>query len=122
MRCGVIASRAQSSRRGPPEGIGRLRAPSLVLPMTETLPARWPALDFADWRDTATTLQLWTQIVGKVRLALTPWLNHGWHVALYVNAHGIGTSPMPSQHGIVEIDFDFVEQRLVVRSSEGPDR
>jgi hypothetical protein len=82
----------------------------------------WPALDYAAWRDTATTLQLWTQIVGKVRLALTPWLNHGWHVALYVNAHGLGTSPIAAGAGLVEIDFDFVRHRLVIRSSEGPDR
>ena len=54
----------------------------------------WPALNYAAWRDTAATLQLWTQIVGKVRLALTPWLNHGWHVPLYVNAHGLGSSPI----------------------------
>lgn len=51
----------------------------------------WPALNYPDWRDTAATVQLWTQIVGKVRLALSPWLNHGWQVPLYVNAHGLGT-------------------------------
>ena len=50
---------------------------------------RWPALPFAAWKDTAATLQLWTQVVGKVRLALTPWLNHSWHVALYVTARGL---------------------------------
>jgi len=82
----------------------------------------WPALDYAAWRDTAVTLQLWLQIVGKVRLALTPWLNHGWHVPLYVTAHGLGTSPMPATRGLLDIEFDFVAHRLVVRSSEGPDR
>ncbi|VTU14431.1 hypothetical protein SRS16CHR_01090 [Variovorax sp. SRS16] len=84
--------------------------------------ARWPMLDYAAWRDTALTFQLWTQIVGKVRLALTPWLNHGWHVPLYVNAHGFGTSPIHTGAGLIEIDFDLLAQRLVVRSSEGPDR
>lgn len=82
----------------------------------------WPALDYAGWRDTAATLQLWTQVVGKVRLALTPWLNHGWHVPLYVNARGLGTSPIHVGGGIVEIDFDFIDHRLIVRSSQAPER
>jgi hypothetical protein len=79
-------------------------------------------LDYLAWRDTATTLHLWTQIVGKVRLALTPWLNHGWQVPLYVNVHGLGTSPIHVGAGIVEIDFDLVDHRLVVRTSDAPDR
>ena len=82
----------------------------------------WPALDYADWRDTAATVHLWTQIVGKVRLALSPWINHDWQVPLYVNAHGVGTSPVHVGRGIVEIDFDFVDHRLIVRTSERPDR
>ncbi|MGE5117568.1 MAG: DUF5996 family protein [Betaproteobacteria bacterium] len=83
----------------------------------------WPALDYAAWRDTALTLQLWTQIVGKVRLALTPWLNHGWQVPLYVNARGLGTSSIHVGGGaLFEIDFDFVAQRLVLRSSGAPER
>ena len=53
--------------------------------------ADWPALPYSEWRDTAATLQLWTQVVGKIRLALTPWLNHGWQVTLYVTARGLGT-------------------------------
>ena len=57
--------------------------------------ALWPDLPYPAWRETAATLQLWTQIVGKVRLALTPWLNHGWQVPLYVTARGLGTSPIP---------------------------
>ena len=84
--------------------------------------SRWPVLDYAAWRDTATTLQLWSQVVGKVSVALAPWLNHGWHVALHVDAHGYGTGPLPTPDGVVEIGFDFVRQRLVLRSSEGPDR
>ncbi len=81
----------------------------------------WPRLDYPAWRDTGATLHLWTQIVGKVRLALTPWLNHGWQVPLYVNAHGFGTSPIHAAGGIVEIDFDLVADRLIVRSSDAAD-
>ena len=54
----------------------------------------WPELRFAEWRDSGATLQLWTQIVGKLRLALSPWLNHGWQVPLYVSARGLGSSAM----------------------------
>ena len=68
----------------------------------------WPALNYRDWRDTATTLHLWTQIVGKVRLALTPWLNHGWHVPLYVNVRGLGTSA-------IHADSRHVRDRLRFR-------
>jgi hypothetical protein len=82
----------------------------------------WPALEYAPWRDTMQTLHLWTQIVGKVRLTLSPWLNHGWQVPLYVNVRGLGTSAMHAAGGIVEIDFDFVDHRLVIRTSEGPER
>ena len=77
----------------------------------------WPALPYPAWRDTAATLHLWTQIVGKVRLALTPWVNHSWQVPLYVTAHGLGTSPIPSGSGIFEMEFDFIAHRLVVRAS-----
>jgi len=82
----------------------------------------WPALPYPAWRDTAATLQLWTQVVGKVRLALTPWLNHGWHVPLYVTARGLGTSPMPVGAEILELEFDFVGHRLVARTSRGEER
>jgi hypothetical protein len=82
----------------------------------------WPALSYRDWRDTAATLQLWTQIVGKVRLALSPWLNHGWHVPLYVNARGLGTSPIHAARRIFEIDFDLVEHRLLLRTPQARER
>ena len=81
--------------------------------------AAWPDLIFAEWRDTAATLQLWTQIVGKVRLRLTPWLNHGWQVPLYVTARGLGTSPIPFETDIVEIEFDFINHELGARTSRG---
>lgn len=84
--------------------------------------AAWPELDYASWRETAQTLQLWTQVVGKVRMALSPWLNHGWQVPLYVNARGLGTSPIHAAQKIFEIDFDFVTHALVLRRSDGPNR
>jgi hypothetical protein len=82
----------------------------------------WPQLDYSAWRDTAATLQLWTQIVGKIRLKLTPWLNHGWHVPLYVTARGLATSGMPARDAMIDIEFDFVAHRLVFRSSRGTER
>jgi hypothetical protein len=77
----------------------------------------WPALPYLEWRDTIATLQLWTQIVGKVRLRLSPWLNHSWQVPLYVNAHGLGTGPIYSGKDIFEIDLDFVDHGLVLRTA-----
>jgi hypothetical protein len=79
----------------------------------------WPALDWAEWRETAIHLQLMTQIVGKVRIALTPWLNHGWHVPLYVTPRGLGSSPIPSAAGPFEIDFDFHEHILRIVTASG---
>jgi len=79
----------------------------------------WPKLPYPAWRDTVGTLQLWTQIVGKIRLTLTPWMNHSWHVPLYVTAHGLNTLAVPAQHEIVEIEFDFVKHQLVARMSDG---
>ena len=79
----------------------------------------WPALPYAGWRDTAATLQLWTQIVGKVRLTLTPWLNHGWQVPLYVTARGLGTSAIPVGKEILDIEFDFISHCVVARTSRG---
>jgi len=84
--------------------------------------AAWPEIPYAEWRDTAATLQLWTQIVGKVRLSLSPWLNHGWQVPLYVTARGLGTSPIPVGTEILEIEFDFVAHRLHMRTSRGDER
>ena len=82
----------------------------------------WPELAFPSWRETAATLQLWTQIVGKVRLALTPWINHSWQVPLYVTARGLGTSPIPAGGESFDIEFEFIEHRLVVRTSTGAQR
>jgi len=80
---------------------------------------RWPELPYGAWKDTRDTLHLWTQIVGKIRLALTPWLNHSWHVTLYVTARGLTTSPIPWQGSTFQIDFDFIDHVLWVRTSGG---
>jgi len=82
----------------------------------------WPELDYSKWRDTAVTLQLWTQIIGKVRLALTPWVNHSWQVPLYVTARGLGTSPIPWDEEVFEIEFDLIGHRLLGRTSRGLER
>src|SRR5207247_3622652 len=67
----------------------------------------WPSLPFTEWQDTATTLHMWTQIVGKIRLTLSPWTNHSWHVTLYVTSRGLTTSPIPHGTSTFEIRFDF---------------
>jgi len=79
----------------------------------------WPELRLASWSDTAATLHMWTQIVGKVRMALAPPVNHFWHVPLYVTACGLGTSAIPYGSRSFEIDFDFLEDRLSVRDNAG---
>lgn len=81
----------------------------------------WPELPYGAWRDTCTTLHLWTQIVGKVRLAATPWLNHSWHVPLYLTARGLTTSAIPCRTGSFELAFDFHEHVLDIRTSDGDD-
>jgi hypothetical protein len=79
---------------------------------------QWPDLNYSAWRDTAATLQLWMQMVGKVRLAHEPWLNHSWHVPLYVTARGLGTSVIHSSPRAFEIEFDLIDSRLLIRNSE----
>ena len=76
----------------------------------------WPALPLAEWKATCKTLHMWTQIVGKIRLALTPWINHSWHVTLYVTARGLTTSPMYIGPRVLEIDFDFVAHELRIQT------
>ena len=79
----------------------------------------WPALPLDAWQDTHATLHLWLQIVGKVRLTQTPYLNHCWHVTLYVTPNGLTTGPVPHGERSFRIDLDFLRQRLVVRTSDG---
>jgi len=78
----------------------------------------WPALAYADWQDTCNTLHLWTQIVGKVKLALSPVSNHWWSIVLYVNARGLTTGPMAYRGRTLQIDFDFCAHELVLRTSD----
>ncbi|TPI13109.1 hypothetical protein FJW06_14935 [Mesorhizobium sp. B4-1-3] len=80
---------------------------------------RWPDLPFAAWKDTYETLHLWTQIVGKIRLMHEPWLNHSWHVPLYVTVRGLTTSPIPMGGRAVQMDFDFMDHLLWLRTSDG---
>ncbi len=86
---------------------------------TTSLPDAWPDLPLDAWSDTCATLHLWTQIVGKIRLACTPWLNHSWHVTLYVTARGLTTSPIPYEMRTFSIDFDFIDHELTVQASDG---
>ena len=79
----------------------------------------WPDLPYRVWEDTCATLQLWTQIVGKIRLSQTPWLNHSWHVALYMTARGLTTSPIPFGERVFQIDFDFIDHLLRIETSDG---
>ncbi|MGP0058809.1 MAG: DUF5996 family protein [Beijerinckiaceae bacterium] len=82
----------------------------------------WPDLPYPAWRETCATLHLWTQIVGKIRLSLTPWLNHSWHVTLYVTARGLTTSPIPYGERAFQIDFDFIDHLLRIETSNGQQR
>jgi hypothetical protein len=83
---------------------------------------QWPALPWGEWADTANTLHMWTQIVGKTRLALTPLQNHWWNVPLYVTAHGLGTSAMVCGDDVLDIEFDFVAHLLHLRLGSGADK
>jgi hypothetical protein len=82
----------------------------------------WPALPLAEWKDTYATLHMWTQVVGKIRLALSPPINHFWGIAFYVTARGLTTSPMPYSKGTIEINFDFISHTLEIATSLGETR
>jgi hypothetical protein len=79
----------------------------------------WPALPLAEWKDTYETLHMWTQIVGKIRLALTPLVNHWWNVTLYVTPRGLTTSAMRYKDRVIQIDFDFINQLLLIATTDG---
>ena len=79
----------------------------------------WPELRYDAWKDTCATLHLWCQVVGKIRLVQTPWVNHSWHVPLYVCARGLTTSPIPHGSRSFEIDFDFIDHTLSILASDG---
>jgi hypothetical protein len=82
----------------------------------------WPALPLSEWKDTYATLHRWTQIVGKVRLALCPRINHWWGAALYVTSRGLTTSAIPFERGVFEVQFDFVAHMLEISTSSGESR
>jgi hypothetical protein len=79
----------------------------------------WPALPFDAWKDTCATLHMWTQVVGKIRLAKAPLVNHWWQVPLYVTSRGLTTSPIPDNARTFQIDFDFIAHRLTMATSDG---
>ena len=82
----------------------------------------WPPLPVSAWADTYATLHMWTQVVGKIRLALAPRVNHWWHVALYVTARGLSTSQIPYQNRFFEINFDFIDHQLRIETCDGDRR
>ena len=95
----------------------------VVIPFVYNSPmptdSAWPPLPLGPWEDTRATLHMWTQIVGKLRLALAPPVNHWWHVTLAVTARGLTTLPMPYDERTIEVAFDFIDHRLVVDLSDG---
>src|SRR5574340_278556 len=84
--------------------------------------AAWPSLPLEEWKDTYATLHMWTQIVGKVRLAQSPRINHSWQVTLYVTARGLTTSPIPYGSSIFQIDFDLIDHHLLIQRNNGASR
>ncbi len=80
---------------------------------------RWPAFAYDEWREAASTLHLWLQVVGKIQLRHTPWINHSWHVALRTSANGLRTGLMWHERNAFEIEFDFIEHRLLIRLDDG---
>ena len=81
---------------------------------------RWPPLPLNEWQPTYRTLHMWAQIVGKIRMTLSPPMNHWWHVSLYVNSRGLTTGPIPYAPGVFEIQFDFQRHALHISTTEGP--
>lgn len=90
--------------------------------MTPSRDDVWPELPLDEWQDTYATLHLWTQVVGKIRLACAPMVNHWWQVPLYVSTRGLTTSPIPYENRTFQIDFDFLDHRLCVETNEGARR
>jgi hypothetical protein len=88
-------------------------------PRMDRLKSAWPELPYAAWKDTYATLHLWTQMVGKIRLAQTPWLNHSWHVVLYVSARGLTTAAIPYGDRTFQLDFDFLNHVLLASTDDG---
>src|SRR4051812_24261018 len=87
--------------------------------MTNQALNKWPTLDYHYLKDTVATVHMWTQIIGKVRLVETPWINHSWHVTLYVSSTGLSTGSIPYQGGVFQIDLDFITHQLHISTSTG---
>ncbi|HEY9695383.1 MAG TPA: DUF5996 family protein [Oculatellaceae cyanobacterium] len=87
--------------------------------MANSIDSVWPSLPVAEWQDTYATLHMWTQIIGKIRLKLTPFINHSWHSTLYVTPRGLTTSSIPSGTRTFEIIFDFLAHELRIETSDG---
>ena len=122
---GVTGTKVQCANFVP--GFARVltaaRTPTIVRDrMAQSTDTAWPDLPYEAWRDTCSTLHLWTQVVGKIRLARTPWLNHSWHVPLYVTARGLTTSSIPHETQTFEIAFDFADHALYIDTSGGARR
>ena len=79
----------------------------------------WPELPLSEWKDTLATLHMWTQIVGKIRLKLSPLENHWWNVPLYVTSRGLTTSAIPYNDRLFQISFDFIDHLLVIETTDG---
>lgn len=79
----------------------------------------WPVLDYEKYKDTLSTVHLWTQIVGKIRLSNSPWINHSWHVTLYVSSRGLTTGSIPYSDGIFQLELDFISHELIISLSDG---
>jgi hypothetical protein len=84
-----------------------------------TIANAWPPLPYEDWKDTYATLHLWLQVVGKVKLVLSPWINHSWHAALHLTARGLSTGPVPYGVRTLQLDFDFISHELRIATADG---
>lgn len=92
----------------------------MALHLTPMIVSSWPALPLLEWKETYDTLHMWTQVVGKIRLALTPRANHWWNTALYVSPRGLTTSTMYHKGRLLQIDFDFVDHKLLIETTDVP--
>src|SRR5438046_488866 len=89
------------------------------MPMGKSSDEQWPSLALDRWSDSCATLHLWTQIVGKIRLAHSPRINHSWQATLYVTSRGLTTSPIPHSGRTFEMQFDFISHELIIQASDG---
>jgi len=87
--------------------------------MIDNTSTPWPKLVFEAYKDTIATVHMWTQIIGKIRLKKTPWLNHSWHVTLYISARGLTTGSIPYDEGVFQVDMDFIDHEVIISSSNG---